>query len=290
MTTTGKDWSTLVSPERLSRHLDDPRLRLFDCRHELAQPGAGREGYARSHLPGAVHVHLDTDLSGPKTATSGRHPLPDPDVFAAKLRGWGVDDESLLLAYDDANGTWASRFWWMTAKWLGHRHVAVLDGGLRRWVALGLPVTSDLPSPRAPGHFTVRLDQSSTVDVSGAAAAARDPGRRVIDARAPERFRGEVEPIDSVAGHIPGAINHPNARIIAADGMFLSPAALRASFDSTLQDASPAAAVAYCGSGVAACHLLLALEHAGLPGAKLYPGSWSEWTSDPSRPVATGSD
>jgi thiosulfate/3-mercaptopyruvate sulfurtransferase len=290
MTTTRIDWSTLVSPGQLAQQLDDPRLRLFDCRHELAQPGAGREVYERSHLPGAVHVHLDADLSGPKTATSGRHPLPDPEVFAERLRGWGVDDDSLLLAYDDANGTWASRFWWMAAKWLRHRHVAVLDGGFRRWVALGLPVTTVVPAPLPRGDFTARLDRSATVDVAGAADAARDAARRVIDARAPERYRGEVEPIDRVAGHIPGAINHPNARVVAADGTFLSAPALRASFEATLKGAAPADAVTYCGSGVAACHLLLALEHAGLPGAKLYPGSWSEWTNDPSRPVATGSD
>ncbi len=166
-----------------------------------------------------------TTSRGRRRRRSGRHPLPDPQVFAARLRRWGVDDDSLLLAYDDATGMWASRFWWMTAKWLGHRHVAVMDGGMRRWLQLGLPTTTD-PAPLRPaGDFAARPDAGAYVDADTTQAAALDPQRRVLDARAAERYRGEVEPIDPVAGHVPGALNHPSSGVVAADGRFLPPAA-----------------------------------------------------------------
>jgi thiosulfate/3-mercaptopyruvate sulfurtransferase len=282
-------WRTLVDAEHAATRLVDPRLRVFDCRYVHGNPAAGREAYLRGHLPGAIHVDLDRELAGPQTTSSGRHPLPPPDGFAARLRAWGVGDDSLVLAYDDSGGTWAARFWWMTAKWLGHRHVAVLDGGLRRWAALGLPVTTDVPPPRPAGDFEPRLDPAAVVDADATAAAAHGAHWRVLDARAAERYRGEVEPIDAVAGHIPGALNHPTASVLAADGTFLPAAQLRSEFAHELGDVPPERTIAYCGSGVTACHLLLALERAGLSGAKLYPGSWSEWTRDPSRPVARGS-
>ena len=199
---------------------------------------------------------------------------------------WGVNDDSLLLAYDDASGMWAARFWWMTAKWLGHRHVAVMDGGMRRWLHLGLPTTTDPAPPRPLGDFVARPDASAYVDADTTQAAALDPRRRVLDARAAERYRGEVEPIDPVAGHVPGALNHPSSGVVAADGRFLPPAELASAFSQTLGPVAPADTITMCGSGVTACHLLLAMEHAGLPGARLYPGSWSEWSRDPSRPVA----
>lgn len=283
-------WQTLVTAEHAATRLQDPRLLVFDCRHELANPEAGRTKYAQGHLPGAIHVDLDHDLAVPPTATSGRHPLPSPDGFAARLRAWGVREDSLLLAYDEASGLWAARFWWMTAKWLGHRHVAVLDGGLRRWAALGLPVTTAVPPPRPTGDFEGRLDPTVVADADATGAAARDPGWRVLDARAAERYRGEVEPIDRVAGHIPGALNRPTSTTVTAAGTLQAPAELRAAFARDLGGVPPERTIAYCGSGVTACHLLLALEHAGLPRAKLYPGSWSEWSRDPKRPVAKGSD
>jgi len=268
--------------------LGDPHLRLFDCRYELARPDAGREAYLQGHLPGAVHADLHHDLAGPTSPKSGRHPLPDPQDFAARLRRWGVDDDSLLLAYDDATGMWASRFWWMTSKWLGHRHVAVMDGGLRRWLQLGLPTTTD-PTPLRPaGDFTARPDAGACADADTTQAAALDPRRRVLDARAAERYRGEVEPIDPVAGHVPGALNHPSSGVVAADGRFLPPVELASKFSQSLGAVSPVDTITMCGSGVTACHLLLAMEHAGLPGARLYPGSWSEWSRDPVRPVARG--
>ena len=281
-------WQTLVSAEQVADMLGDPHLRLFDCRYELARPDAGREAYLQGHLPGAVHADLHHDLAGPTSPRSGRHPLPDPQDFAARLRRWGVDDDSLLLAYDDATGMWASRFWWMTSKWLGHRHVAVMDGGLRRWLLLGLPTTTD-PAPLRPaGDFAARPDPGACADADTTQAAARDPRRRVLDARAAERYRGEVEPIDPVAGHVPGALNHPSSGVVAADGLFLPPIELASKFSQSLGAVNPVDTITMCGSGVTACHLLLAMEHAGLPGARLYPGSWSEWSRDPTRPVARG--
>ncbi len=284
-------WETLVSAEQLARQLpDDPRLLLFDCRYELARPDAGRHAWAHGHLPGAVHADLHHDLAGPTTAVSGRHPLPAADEFAARLRRWGVNDDSRLLAYDDASGMWAARFWWMASKWLGHRHVAVLNGGLRRWTQLGLSVTTDPPGLRPAGTFTPAepVNEHCWVDADTTQAAALDPERRVLDARAPERFRGEVEPIDPVAGHVPGACNHPALGLNGADGRFLPPDQLAEAFLRTLGPVAPTEAITMCGSGVTACHLLLAMEYAGLPGARLYPGSWSEWSRDPARQVARG--
>jgi thiosulfate/3-mercaptopyruvate sulfurtransferase len=281
-------WRTVVTAEQVAEQLGDARLLVFDCRYDLARPEAGGEAYLRGHLPGAVHADLHHDLAGPTTPASGRHPLPNPQDFAARLRRWGVDDDSLLLAYDDATGMWASRFWWMTAKWLGHRNVAVLDGGLRRWLQLGLPTTTNPAPTRPAGDFTARPDAGSHVDADTTQAAALDPRRRVLDARAAERYRGDVEPIDPVAGHVPGARNHPSSGVVDADGRFLPPAELAISLSQTLGPVAPADTITMCGSGVTACHLLLAMELAGLPGARLYPGSWSEWSRNPARPVARG--
>jgi thiosulfate/3-mercaptopyruvate sulfurtransferase len=281
-------WQTLVTAEHAAARLADPRLRIFDCRYDLANPAAGREAYARGHLPGATHVDLHHDLAAPETPTSGRHPLPPADGFAARLRAWGVNEDSYVLVYDDAAGLWAARLWWMTARWLGHPRVAVLDGGLRRWQSLGLPVTIEVPGPRPAGDFVGRLAADVAVDADATARATRAPEWRVIDARAPERYRGEVEPIDRVAGHIPGARNHPTSSVVEADGTFRSARALQSALAATLDGVEPDHAIAYCGSGVTACHLLLAMEHAGLRGAKLYPGSWSEWSRS-GREVARGS-
>jgi thiosulfate/3-mercaptopyruvate sulfurtransferase len=281
-------WQNLVSAETAAARLKDPRLLVFDCRYDLMQPDAGRKAYIESHLPRAVFADVHRDLAVPATPRSGRHPLPDPASFGARLRAWGVNDDSLLLAYDESNGLWASRFWWMTAKWLGHPHVAVLDGGLRRWRELQLPLTAEVAPPRPAGDFSPRLNAAAVVDAATTAQAALDPRARVLDARAPERYRGEVEPIDPVAGHVPGARNHPSERSLDAAGRFLPVTQLQDALAASLAGVAPADTIAMCGSGVTACHLLLAMEVAGLSGARLYVGSWSEWSRDPSRPVARG--
>jgi thiosulfate/3-mercaptopyruvate sulfurtransferase len=278
--------NTLIQAEELAALLGDARLRLFDCRFDLARPAYGRNAYLDEHVPGAIHADLNADLSAPATATSGRHPLPPPEEFAARLRAWGVDADSRVVAYDDGNGAYASRLWWML-RWLGHDDVAVLDGGMRRWLQLGLPLSDAAPSP-LPGNFAARPRPDMAASAADVLAASASPAARVIDARAPERYRGEIEPIDRVAGHVPSARNHPFATSLDSQGRFLPRAALRDALVASLDGAAPGSTIVYCGSGVTACHVLLALEQAGLAGARLYPGSWSEWSSDPSRPVATG--
>jgi thiosulfate/3-mercaptopyruvate sulfurtransferase len=277
---------TLIEAEALAPLLGDARLRVVDCRFDLARPAYGRAAYGEGHVPGAMFADLNTDLSAPATAAAGRHPLPAPEDFAARLRAWGVDSDSRVVAYDDSNGAYAARLWWML-RWLGHDDVAVLDGGMRRWLQLGLPLSEDVPAP-APGNFIARPRPGMAVSAAAVLAAAPDPLARILDARAPERYRGEVEPIDRIAGHIPGARNHPFGMSLDPHGRFLPPETLRNALAASLDGVAPEAAIVYCGSGVTACHVLLALEHAGLAGARLYPGSWSEWSGDPSRPVATG--
>ena len=277
---------TLITAGDLATQLDEPRLRIFDCRFDLARPAWGREAWREGHLPGAVHADLNADLAAPVTARSGRHPLPAPAEFAARLRSWGVDPDSRVVAYDDGNGMYAARLWWML-RWLGHDDVAVLDGGLGQWRRLGLPLTTAVPA-RPEGRFVARLRPSLAAGPGEVAAAGHDPTARLLDARAAERYRGEVEPIDRVAGHVPGARNHPFGLSLDAEGRWLPPEALGESLAASLDGVAPERTIVYCGSGVTACHVLLALEHAGLAGARLYPGSWSEWSSDPARPVATG--
>ena len=277
---------TLVDVTMLKGHLADPAFRVVDCRFELGNPDAGRALYIGGHLPGAVYAHLDEDLSGPRTPWSGRHPLPDPEDLAATFGRLGIDESIQVVAYDDSNGAYAARLWWLL-RWLGHRRVAVLDGGLAAWRAAGLPLSVP-PVSVAPRSFTAHPDP--TMHLSGddvAQLLARGAGV-VLDARAPERYEGRLEPLDPRAGHVPGAHNHHFARNLGADGRFLSPAALAALLSHQLRGHPPAAMVSMCGSGVTACHTLLALEIAGLPGARLYPGSWSEWSRDEGRPVAVG--
>jgi thiosulfate/3-mercaptopyruvate sulfurtransferase len=277
---------TLIDAEQLAQELGDPRLKLFDCRFDLAAPASGREAYGQGHLPGATYADLNRDLAAPVTATSGRHPLPAPELFAERLRAWRVNADSRVVAYDADTGMYAARLWWML-RWLGHDDVAVLDGGMRRWLELGLPLTKTVPAPSI-GDFVARPRPWFAVDAAEVLQASGDPNLRILDARAPERYRGEVEPIDAVAGHVPGARNHPYASSLAPGGRFLPPEELRRSLTASLDGLAADRAIAMCGSGVSACHLLLALEHAGLHGARLYPGSWSEWSSDPARPVGRG--
>ncbi|MFT3752595.1 MAG: sulfurtransferase [Paludibacter sp.] len=239
-----------------------------------------------AHLPGALYAHLDQDLSGPITADSGRHPLPDVRTLAATFSHWGIDASKQVIAYDAEQGAMAARLWWLL-RWLGHTHVAVLDGGLRQWQAQGFELTSSSFAP-APAQFTAQPDNAWLIDATHLAKYLQEPHWRVLDARAPERYAGAVEPLDSVAGHIPGARNYPYVRNLQTDGRFLPAPQLRTQLEQALEQATPRHTVAMCGSGVTACHNLLAMEIAGLHGARLYAGSWSEWIRDPSRPVATG--
>lgn len=276
---------TLISVDELKRRLDDPELVVFDCRHDLMHPDAGQQAYAQSHLAGARFAHSDRDLSGPKTGTNGRHPLPDPQAFAAWLGAHGVDARKQVVAYDHVGGSSATRLWWML-RWLGHDAVAVLDRGFEAWMEAGAPVTSELPSV-PPTQFVAR-PRDVFVDAGYVLAHLKDPGVVLVDARAPQRYRGETEPIDPVAGHIPGALNRLYKDNLAVSGRFKSPAELRAEFQALLGAHRPDQVVHHCGSGVSACHNILAMEIAGLNGSRLYPGSWSEWCADPSRPVARG--
>ena len=283
--------TTLIDVAGLSARLGDPDCVVLDCRFDLARPRWGRESWASGHVPGALFADLDHDLASPASSATGRHPLPSPGDFAARAGLWGIDERVQVVAYDQGNGMFAARAWWLF-RWLGHRAVAVLDGGLAAWLAAGQPVVT-ATSAREPRRFVARPDASATVDAAFVARhvvppAPSTPRVRLVDARAADRFAGQNETIDPVAGHVPGASNHPFARNLDADGRLLPPAELRERWAQTLQSDPPAAMVAMCGSGVTACHNLLALEHAGLPGARLYPGSWSEWIRDPAHPVAIG--
>ncbi|WP_296946021.1 sulfurtransferase [uncultured Massilia sp.] len=282
-------YTTLIEPAALAAHVDDPTWVIVDCRHDLLDLGAGRAAYAAGHLPRAAFVDVETQLSGarrgPDGAFRGRHPLPDKDDFIALLRTLGVDAGSQVVAYDAHGGMYAARLWWML-RWVGHEAVAVLDGGLPAWQAAGQPLVTDAPPARARGDIAARPALVTTVDVNAVLHNVEHGGRTVVDARAPDRFRGENETIDPVGGHIPGARNRFFKDNLQPDGRFKAPAQLRAELGVAVGD--PRDAIMQCGSGVTACHNLLALEVAGMPGASLYPGSWSEWSADPARAVQTG--
>ena len=276
-------YSTLVSTRELARHLGDPGWVIVDCRHELADPDAGERAYRAGHLPGAVFLHLDRDLSGTKNGRNGRHPLPEIAVLATTLGRAGIGASTQVVAYDQNSGAWAARLWWLL-HWLGHEAAAVLDGGFDRWFAEGRPLSSETPAAR-PARFVAK-EPGPTASASEILRHLDDGELFVLDARAAERYRGEVEPIDPVAGHIPGARNRFHAQNLSAQGIFKPAELLRAEFEALLGDVPPAAVVHQCGSGVTSCHNALAMAVAGMPGSRLYPGSWSEWAADPSRPIA----
>lgn len=281
-------YTTVIAPAPLRARLDDPAWAVVDCRFSLADTGRGRRAYHDAHIPGAVYAHLDDDLSGPIVPdVTGRHPLPGVDAFAQTLSAWGINAGVQVVAYDDVGGGIAARLWWML-RWLGHDAVAVLDGGYPAWQRDDFP-TRGGEEARPPRVFVPQPRREWIAGVDEVNARRADPAYRLLDARAAERYRGEREPLDPVAGHIPGAISAPFADNLDADGCFLPPDALRVRFDALLGDAPPERAICYCGSGVTAAHNLLSLAHAGLDGARLYPGSWSHWITDPERPVAVGS-
>ncbi|MFC0710574.1 sulfurtransferase [Azorhizophilus paspali] len=278
----------LLDPARLAKRLDQPDLRILDCRFALEDPAYGARSYAEAHIPGARFADLERDLSGPlHKGVTGRHPLPDPTLLTERLRAWGIDNDSQVVLYDDGPGAFAARAWWLLA-WLGKRDgVFLLDGGLNAWRAAGLPLSGEPPAPAA-GTFRGQPDASLLVDAQALLTRLGDARLTLLDARALPRFRGEVEPLDPVAGHIPGARCAPFTDNLGTDGRFLPADELRARFAGLLGERPVEQLVAYCGSGVTACHNLFALSLAGYPLAPLYAGSWSEWLTDRSRPVATG--
>ena len=271
--------SALVTTEELAQQ---PHWRIFDCRHDLANPELGAQQYAEAHIPGALFAHLDRDLSGVKTGSNGRHPLPEAKSFIGWLGKQGLKPTDMVVCYDGGPGAMASRLWWML-RWAGHEQAAVLDGGLAKWLREGRPVTAEVPSfPAAPypGKAKASMHASLAVVEKKLKRAA------LIDARAPARYRGESEPIDPVAGRIPGAKNRFNNDNLTPEGVFKSPELLRSELEKILSDRNPNDVINYCGSGVAACHNALAMEIAGLTGSRVYIGSWSEWSADPSRPIS----
>ena len=278
--------TTLISTDDLAARLADPSFVIVDVRHDLAQAETwGEAEYRRAHLPGARFAHVDRDLSAPKSGTNGRHPLPGPEACSALFGRLGIDATKQVVAYDQGTGMYAARLWWMLRRF-GHDAAAVLDGGYAAWVREGRPVTAATP-PAAGATFVAR-GVGPVVDAQTVADSLARRSLLLIDARGRERFRGDLDPIDPVAGHIPGSVNRPYLENLDADGTFKPAATLRAEFGALVAGRAPAAIVHTCGSGVSACHNLLAMERAGLDGGRLYAGSWSEWCADPARPVARG--
>jgi thiosulfate/3-mercaptopyruvate sulfurtransferase len=288
MTSSNMPYTTLISADTLKPHIEDSGWKILDVRNDLLDRDAGLRAYQAGHIPGARFAHIDADLSGTKTGRNGRHPLPPRDVLAQRFRDWGIDNGTQIVAYDAHGGMYAARLWWL-ARWLGHSAVAVLDGGWPAWLAAGGAVATAEP-PLTYGEFVAteaRVRVAASQDVLDALG---DTGRPLVDARLPERYRGEQEPLDPVAGHIPGALNRPWTQNLTSEQRFKPPAELRAEFTTLLGTRPPNHVTHQCGSGVTACHHVLAMEVAGLPGSALYAGSWSEWIADKSRPVRTGAE
>lgn len=279
-------FTTLISAVNLALHARQADWVIFDCRHDLQQPAAGREAYQAGHIPGAFFADVETDLAGPKTGSNGRHPLPDPKHFQTFVQQCGVNDSTQVIAYDASAGMFAARLWWML-RWIGHESVAVLDGGLPAWLREGYAL-SQAQASASEGGLSVRTTRVRSVGAPEILCHLGDGKNLLIDARAPERYRGDSEPLDKLAGHIPGALNRFYPTNLQADLRFKPAAELRAEFEALLGTRPPEEVVHQCGSGVSACHNLLAMEVAGLHGSALYPGSWSEWSALANHPVATG--
>jgi thiosulfate/3-mercaptopyruvate sulfurtransferase len=276
----------LITPRDLAGHLDDPAWRIVDCRFELMRPEQGRADYLAGHIPGAVYADLDRDLAAPVTPATGRHPLPEPQVFAATLGRWGITPDSPVVAYDQAGGAIAARLWWMLRGWFGHRQVRVLDGGYAAWQRENLPTSTAVPEIE-PGTYPANPDDRMIVRTEELPELL-EQGELLVDARDPDRFAGRREPIDTVAGHVPGAVNFPLGTSLREDGTWRSPEALAGAWEPLLGGRPGRSWITMCGSGVTACHLALSAERAGFRAPRLYAGSFSEWIRDPARPVATG--
>lgn len=279
-------FTTVISADSLAQHLSDTNWIVIDCRFVLTEPNAGERAYHQGHIPNAHYAHLERDLSSQVNAGSGRHPLPDREKLVSKISAWGVSPETQVIVYDDVNGAMAAHLWWLL-RWLGHSRVALLDGGWAQWLMEKRPMSTEVPPLRKTVFSAQRplVRWISTAEVQDAMLHRKI---QLLDARTSERFRGEVEPIDKVAGHIPGAMNRPMHSNLADDGRFLPAMELQRQFTAQLCHVSPRQVVHMCGSGVTACHNLLAMEYAGLSGSLLYAGSWSEWIRDPQRPTAKG--
>lgn len=277
----------LIRTDDLASHLNDPSWVIFDCRHDLVDHGKGERLYRENHLPGAHFASVETALAGSKTGKNGRHPLPTPEAFAEFLARCGVTRASKIVAYDDAGGLYAARLWWM-ARWIGLENVALLDGGWQKWTAENRAVTTAVPTPKPVPALAVTMDRTAVLSAADVLNRLSDPSSALIDARAGERYRGEVEPMDPVAGHIPGALNRFYKTNLKADLTFRPADELKTEFRTLIGSRAPERIAHQCGSGITACANLFAMEYAGLPGSKLYAGSWSEWVSDPTRPVARG--
>jgi len=279
-------YSTLVSTQTLHQQINNPDWIIVDCRFSLADTKAGAKAYRHGHLPNARYAHLDKDLSSAITDFTGRHPLPNFALLAKKLGDWGISNASQVVAYDDAGGAFAGRLWWLLRS-MGHDKVAVLDGGIKQWQKQGLPVTTALPRVKS-ATFRPYLNEAAWLNAVQVQNSLAQKTICLIDARTPERYRGKQEPIDPVAGHIPGALNRAFQLNLDSNGLFLSAEQLRDQFKQLIGATKPEQVVHYCGSGVTACHNLLAMEHAGLTGSKLYAGSWSDWIRNKNRTVAKG--
>lgn len=276
-------YKTLINTQSLVARLGQKDQIIFDCRFNLADPSAGEQAYQAGHIPSAFYLHLDDDLSSPIQADTGRHPLPDIKNFANKLAAYGLNRNTQVFVYDDNSGAFAGRTWWLL-RWLGHEAVAVLDGGLTAWIAAGGALEqTQAHKPKHLGNFQAQIQADYFLTT---AALSQPHPYQLIDARSAERFRGELEPIDPIAGHIPGALNRPLTDNLS-NGQFKSPETLKQEWETKLAGKSARELVHMCGSGVSACHNLLAMEIAGLSGSRLYVGSWSEWIRDPKRPIAT---
>ncbi|MFQ6006827.1 MAG: sulfurtransferase [Woeseia sp.] len=279
------DYQTLIGASELAQHLDEPSWRVVDCRFDLMEPAKGLVEYRRHHIPGAQYADLDRDLAGRVTGSTGRHPLPSPAVFADTLGGWGIGNDSQVVVYDHAGGAIAARLWWML-NWVGHERVAVLDGGYRAWREAGYTLSdgdenvdrSDF-APDPDAGLVISTDELESLLATGQAPS-------IVDARDSARYAGDREPLDRVAGHIPGAVNHPFSESLQPDGAWKGRDELKARWGRVLGD--QLSWISMCGSGVTACHLVLSARLAGIPAPRLYVGSWSEWIRDPGRPVATG--
>ena len=278
-------FTTLISPQELYLHLENPNFIIIDTRFDLSKPAWGAEEYAKAHIPGAQYAHLDRDLSGAVTPKTGRHPLPEPEDFIRTASAWGIQSTSQVVVYDTSGGSFACRLWWLL-RYYGHTAVAVLDGSLNRWKAENYPNQVGVES-RGPAHFRGAPQPGWVVETAEIPRISTDPAYCLLDARTDVRYRGEQEPIDPIAGHIPGAVNYFHGLNLTSEGTFRSKEDLRAVFEKILGPIAPDHMVVYCGSGVTSIHHLLAMEYAGLPGAKLYAGSWSEWIRDSAHPIST---